>query len=98
MGKKAMPNSLMATLPGPGHYEIKEVKKKKNNDQTIAIPFMSVQEGRDGWQRDKDSPFTNPFRITVPGPGYYSKQEKRNAMKEKFFSLLDGIYLKSIFI
>lgn len=36
---------------------------------------MSTQEGRDGWQRSRDAPYTAPFHVRVPGPGYYQSRK-----------------------
>ena len=59
-------------------------------DSAIKVGFMSAIEGRDGWTKDKDAPFTSPFRAQVPGPGHYDKKERNMEMKAKIFSLLDG--------
>lgn len=59
---------------------------------------MSGQEGRDGWTKDRDAPFTSPFRAQVPGPGHYQKSERTQEVKSKIFALLDGIFMRFVII
>ena len=86
----------MLLLPvGPGSYDpgTKDPEKSSaaQSENAIKVGFLSATEGRDGWQRDQETPFTEPYRVQVPGPGHYEKREKNSEMRAKVFSLLDGM-------
>ena len=63
---------------GPGSYEVIK-EKRKGFSESLRIPFLSTQQGRSGWQNNRDSPFISSFHSRVPGPGYYQKQYRTNA-------------------
>lgn len=50
---------------------------------------MSTQEGRDGWQRNYDAPYTSPFHSQVPGPGYYQNRKGSAETKARTVGVMD---------
>jgi len=58
-------------------------------DTSSRVPFMSTQEGRDGWQRSYDAPYSAPFRSQVPGPGYYQNRKGSAEAKGRTVGVMD---------
>lgn len=79
-------------MVGPGMYEVAAQNRAVSADTSAHAPFMSAQEGRDGWQRSYDAPYSAPFRSQVPGPGYYQNRKGNTETKGRTVSVMDCKY------